>query len=170
MKKLSALMFGLALALGVSASANQTAQAHLSKTFVFPVASLEKVEMAMQSAAARVGDAKKTQVSYVIDASENSSVLCLEDSPDIYQGHLYGCVLQFVVDLGGGAKITAGHMLYITQSAKEVNDLLSKTDPNNTARVDLRSPFDGGNGSAFYCNAEGPTGAKAWSCYLDLVD
>ena len=170
MKNASKISLGFMLAFGVTASADQGDRVHLSKTYAFPVASLEKVEAAMQTAAARTGDSKKLPVSYVIDATEHSSVVCAADAPDMYQGRLYGCILQFVIDIGSGTKLTASHMLYLSQSSKDVNDLLSKTDPNGTARVSLNVPFDGGGGSAYYCNAEGASGAKTWGCYLDLVD
>lgn len=170
MKKAALFVFGLVLATAASAHAQLQTEARLSKSYAFPVATLEKVEAAMQAAAQRTGADMKKEVSYVIDANDKSTVRCLDHSPMMYQGALYGCVLEFEIDLGQGVIATAGHMLYITQSSKEVNDLLAKTDPNQTARVDLKTIFDGGQGSQFYCNAEGAAGAKAWACYLNLVD
>lgn len=166
-------LVGFILFLGLSAHASVNPspigpEVILSKTIAFPVSSLEKVEQAMADAAARTGADKKTWKTYDIDT--NLQVVCAEDSPVMYRGHLYGCVLQTSVDLGAGATALLRNMLYIQQSSSDVNALLAQTDANQTARLDLQTPFDGGHGSTYYCNAEGSSGSRTWGCFLNFVD
>lgn len=151
---------------GLAAHASPRLSAHLTKTIPFPVSSLQKVEQAMQTAAARTGDAMKQDAFYDIDS--NTRVRCTQDDPISYKGHLYGCVLQMSVDLGGGATALMQNMLYPTQSASEVQALLENTDASKVDRVQLATPFDGGNGSSYFCNAEGSP--RSWVCYLTFVD
>ncbi len=169
MKNTSYLIAIGLICFGLQASATTAFAIQFSKTYAFPVSSLEKVEAALRDAAVRT-DAKSADMSYLIDASQNSSVYCAAGLPEVVDNTLYGCTLNFVVDIGGGGTITAREMLMIRQSSKEINDLLAKTDPNKTARVVLGTPFDGGHGSKYFCHAEGATGAKAWVCYLTVVD
>jgi hypothetical protein len=154
-------------AFGITSVASPRTQATFSRTFPFPISSLEKVEQAMQTAAARTGKAMQTEVTYQIDS--NFNVRCAEQSPTMYDGHLYGCVLATTLDLGG-TQVTLANLLYLTQSSKEISDLLAKTDMQTTDSVALKSPFDGGHGSQYFCNAEGTPGARQWACYLYFVD
>lgn len=163
---MKALVLGLIAVFGLGAHANQQTEAHFTKTVPFPVSSLQKVEQAMQTAAARTGDAMKHEASYDIDS--NTRVRCAEESPIVYGGHLYGCVLQMNVDLGGGTTALLENMLYPTQSSAEVQALLDKTDADKTDRVQLSTIFDGGHGSTYFCNAEGSP--RAWACYLTFID
>jgi hypothetical protein len=168
MKKSALLGFALVAAFGLTSRAELRAQATFAKTVAFPVSSLQKVEQAMQTAAARTGDAMKTEASYPID--NNLTVRCAEGSPTPFDGRLYGCVLQTTVDLGGGSQAILANMLYLTQSSAEVQDILSKTDANKVDSVALKTPFDGGHGSQYFCNAEGAAGTRQWACYLYFVD
>lgn len=172
MKLTAVSIFTFAMAFGlftapVRAQADQRSEARIEKTFAFPVSTLEKIEQAMADAAARRGDAMKQEVRYEIDANDHSSVRCVEDSPTMYEGHLYGCVLEYVIDLGNGTTATTGAMLYITQSSAEVKKVLASTDQQKTSRVQLKTIFDGGKGSSFYCDA---AGAQGWNCFLHLID
>lgn len=166
---MKAFVVGLIAVFGLSAHSSQLgASAHISKTIAFPVASLQKVEQAMQTAAARQGEDMNKIVDYDIDTQLR--VRCFENSPTVYDGHLYGCALQLSVDLGGGTTGVLQNLLYPTQTSFEVQDLLNKTDANKVDHVALTGIFDGGNGSAYSCNAEGSSGARAWNCYLNFID
>jgi hypothetical protein len=168
MKKSAFLVFGLIAVLSFSAHANQFAEAHISKKISFPLSSLQKVEQSMQASAARTGDSMKTEVSYAIDT--NLTLKCAEESPILLDGHLYGCALQTQVDLGGGATATLQNIVWLSQSSAEVSDILSTTDVNKVDTVALKSPFDGGHGSAYYCNADSSSGVRQWACYINFVD
>ena len=157
----------LVAAFGLTAQSAPRLQATFARTFPFPVASLEKVEQAMQTAAARTGKAMEAEMTYQIDS--NFNVRCGSQAPEMFEGHLYGCVLATTLDVGG-TQVTLQNLLYVTQSSKEISDILSKTDVNATDAVELHTPFDGGHGSKYFCNSEGTSGARQWACYLYFVD
>ncbi len=161
------LIVVLTAVFGLTAHANERAEAQFAKTFPFPVSSLEKIEQSMTTAAARTGKSMQQEVDYTIDS--NFTLTCVEDSPVMFEGHLYGCALSTTVDLGGTQAILK-NMVYLQQSSAAVRDVLSKTDVNKVDTVDLTTPFDGGHGSRYFCNAEGAAGARQWACYLYFVD
>lgn len=161
------LIVVLTAVFGLAAHANERAEAHFAKTFPFPVSSLEKVEQSLTAAAARTGKAMQQEVDYSIDS--NFTLACAEESPIVLDGSLYGCVLRTTLDLGG-TQVLLQNMVALQQSSAEVRDLLSKTDVNKVDTVDLKTPFDGGRGSRYFCNAEGAAGARQWACYLYFVD
>lgn len=167
MKKSALLILGLIVSIGLTAEANQSAQASFAHTFAFPISKLEQVEQAIQTAAARTGKAMETEVDYQIDS--DFTVRCVENSPIDFEGYLYGCGLMATIDVGG-SQITLRHMLYMTQTTQEMKDTLANTDPNKTDTVAFKSIFDGGHGSRYYCNAEGAAGARQWACYLYFID
>lgn len=149
-----------------ASAATLSFDARISKTFPFPISSLQKVEQAMQAAAANP-NAKDDQITQIDPAA---LLRCSPGDPTVVDGHPYGCALYFTVDLGNGASATLTEMVYLRQSSTEAQGVLNAADPNKTSRVDLTTPFDGGNGSTYYCNAEGANGAKAWACYLNVID
>jgi hypothetical protein len=161
------LIVVLTAVFGLAAHANARSEAQFAKTFPFPVSSLEKIEQSMATAAARTGKSMQQEVDFAIDS--NFALSCAEESPIQYEGHLYGCVLGTTVDVNG-TQILLRNLVYLQQSSAEVRDLLAKTDVNKVDSVDLTTPFDGGHGSRYFCNAEGTPGARQWACYLYFVD
>ena len=161
------LVVALIASFGLAAHANQHTEASFSRTFPFPLTSYQKVEESMAAAAARTGEDMNKWVEYTIDS--NFTLKCAEDSPSDFEGHLYGCVLSTNLDVGG-TRVVLQNLMYPQQSSSEISDLLSKTDVNTVDNVQLKSPFDGGHGSSYFCNAEGAAGARAWNCYLYFVD
>lgn len=182
MKKSVFFVLGLVAFLGLSSRAEATsevqsetdfdvhAEALISKTILFPISSLQKVEQAVQNAAARTGDAMKTEITYDIDPAQHTKVRCADESPIMFEGHLFGCVLDVTIDLGSGNTATLTNMLYLSQSTAEASAVLANTDVNKVDHVELNRIFDGGHGSTYGCNAEGSAGARSWACYLKMID
>jgi hypothetical protein len=148
------------------ALAHQSAQASMiiKKDYPLSLADVSTIETAMITAAHRP-DFPNTEYNQEINKTNQINFNCLSNAPSKESD---GCSLSFGLDLGS-TPVTITKMYYPNITAKQIHDKLQAVNPNGaTAPMELGSLVE--VGGHYECRAEGTSGAKAWNCYIRILE
>ena len=141
------------------------ASVSVSKEYPFLPKLVSDLEKDLAKAASRNPELQEYPIAYTIGDANGIVLWCPPHQP-VSDGT--GCSLNFLIKMDSVTlNIKKGVAMSFT--AQQVNDQLSKLDPNTTQdHQQFGSPFEKKDtfGSHYYCQPEGNEKAKTWQCYL----